>query len=142
MTDIPAPFSPFTSGPPPAPTSPAGGQVFEQPGKKPRKPAKGRGKKPAKGRAKPTRKGRKPKNNLAAQVATLGADSLLPPEKVPTRRKARKPRPTMIPIGILPALGGLQEVETSMLMSIIGNMQDVPKKSRAKIVAALAKAFA
>jgi hypothetical protein len=48
----------------------------------------------------------------------------------------------MIPIGILPALGGLQEPETTMLMSIIGNLQDVPKKSRLKIVAALGKVFA
>jgi hypothetical protein len=111
-------------------------------GKKPRKKrvAKAAPQLPAGRQVKPRKA--KPKHDLAAQVKTLGADSLLPPEKVPTRRRARLPRPTMIPIGVLPALGGLAEAETSILMSIIDGLQYAPKKSRAKIVAALGKVFA
>ncbi len=129
MSDT-APFSPFSPTPPPLPAA----KPLAIPGAKRRKAKT----------AKPARKPRKAKDkhNLAEQVRVLGADSLLPPEKAPARRKARKPRPTMIPIGILPALAGLAEAETSMLMSIIGNLQDVPKKSRLKIVAALGKVFA
>ncbi len=128
-----APFSPFSPSPPPLPQAPT---VIE-PGRKPR-----RGKKAAV--AKPARKPRKAKDkhNLAEQVKALGADSLLPPEKTPARRKARKPRPTMIPIGILPALAGLAEAETSGLMTIIASLQELPKKSRHKIVAALGQVFA
>lgn len=134
MSDTPV-FSPFATQPPPAPMFPAdAGQAPA--GKKTRK------KRAPNKVAKAPKQARKPRHDIAKQVKTLGADSLLPPNKMATKRAPRKPRRTMIPIGILPALGGLQEAETSMLMSIIGNMQEVPKKSRTKIVAALAKVFA
>ena len=147
MTDTPTPFSPFTPSPPPVP-------MFEGEvgGKKPRNPAKRRGKNPAKRRGKNPAKrrgkpARKPRASKAPALVT-GSEITARQEaakrgEAPTRRRAaRKPRPTMIPIGILPALGGLAEAETSLLMSLIGNMQDVPKKSRLKIVAALGRVFA
>lgn len=84
----------------------------------------------------PTKKrGRKPSVKKEVKLAAVKE------APVPTRKRARKQGRTMIPIGVLPALAGLQELETSMLMSIIGNLQEVPKKSRAKIVAALGKVF-
>lgn len=124
-----APFSPFSPSPPPTP-------MFE---------GEVTGKKPRKARAKkaapqlPAGRQVKPRK---AKTGTIREEGTVVNPPVPTRRRARKPRPTMIPIGVLPALAGLAEAETSMLMSIIGNMQELPKKSRAKIVAALGKVFA
>jgi hypothetical protein len=65
-----------------------------------------------------------------------------PASQVSTRqRKKRQPRPTVIPIGILPALAGMTADEASLLMSIIGSLQDAKKKSRTRIVAALGRVF-
>lgn len=114
------PFSPFSPSPPPKP-------MFD--------PAQETGKKPRKKRTAKAVKAPK-------RVKASAAPAEVVPQAVPTRKRARKPRPTMIPIGILPALAGLQDAEASMLMSIIGNLQEAPKKSRAKIVAALGKVFA
>jgi hypothetical protein len=76
--------------------------------------------------------GRKPKS-VAPPV---------PQTPVPTRKRSRKPRPVMIGMDVMPHLAGLNQIEMSALMAIVGAMKDVPKKSRAKIVAALAKVFA
>ena len=47
----------------------------------------------------------------------------------------------MVPLGILPALAGMSEDDASMLMSILGNLSDVPLRSRKRIIAALGKVF-
>jgi hypothetical protein len=60
----------------------------------------------------------------------------------PSRKKgARKPRPVSVPIDILPALAGMSEADASMLMSILGDLQGVSKRSRVKITAALFEVF-
>jgi hypothetical protein len=56
-------------------------------------------------------------------------------------KKTRKPRPAVLPIGILPALGGMKEAETALLAGIVEHLQKVGKRSRVKIVAALGKVF-
>ena len=66
--------------------------------------------------------------------------------KKAVEKKARKPRtanirPVTIPIGLLPALGGLSKEETSLLMSLTGNLHNVSKKARARIVMVLGKIF-
>jgi hypothetical protein len=56
-------------------------------------------------------------------------------------RKAKQPRPLMVPIGLLPELGGMKTEDASLLMSLIGNLQTTNKRSRTRIVAALGKLF-
>lgn len=104
------------------------------------------GKKPRKARAKkamaakPARKPRtKPKHDLAAQVETLGADSLLPPAQ---KRKARKPRPFTINItAAFAAMVGMNKADAEALEAVTHIIAECPKKSRAKIVVALGKVF-
>ena len=62
-----------------------------------------------------------------------------PPKPKP--RAKHQPRPVMVPLGILPALAGMSEDDASMLMSILGNLSDVPLRSRKRIIAALGKVF-
>jgi hypothetical protein len=47
----------------------------------------------------------------------------------------------MVPIDLLPELGGMKSEDASLLMSLIGNLQTTNKRSRTKIVAALGKLF-
>lgn len=115
MTDDP--FAAFAEGQPPseAPTQP-----------------KKRGPKPGAKRAIPPKK----------------TEPVEPPATAKKERKARKPiqlgqrRPVMIPIGLLPELGGLSDEDASRLMSFIGNMHTLPKKSRRRIAEILSKIFA
>lgn len=127
MNDTP-PFSPFATQPPPAPMFDAAGAA-QVPGKKTRK-------KRAAKVAKPTRK------QKTAKVVTLQGAALDKALATPAKRKARKTRPVTISMSSLPSLVGLSADDAVLLMSIIGNMQEAPKKSRTKIVAALAKVFA
>jgi hypothetical protein len=87
-----------------------------------------------KGRSKGKKPGRKPK--LVAP-STVSAE----PAAVPTRKRARKARPVMISVDVMPHLAGLSHDEMTTLMAIVGGMKETPKKSRIKIVAALAKVF-
>jgi len=70
-----------------------------------------------------------------------------PAADAPKPKKERKTyaprmrRPVMIPISVLPELGGFSDEEASRLMSFIGNLHDLPKKGRLKIVAALNRIF-
>jgi hypothetical protein len=77
---------------------------------------------------------------------TAGSDNNVSNVSIGTRpKRARKtgtPRPTVIPIGILPVLAGLKEDDATVLMSVVDSLQCASKKSRGRIVAALAKIFA
>jgi hypothetical protein len=74
------------------------------------------------------KKGRPPKNAEIKPASTR-------------KKSARKPRPVSVPIDILPALAGMSEADASVLMSILGDLQGVSKRSRVKIVAALFEVF-
>jgi hypothetical protein len=99
---------------------------------------------PKRGRRKGTKPGRKPRHDIAEQVRVLGADSLLPPghTKVPTKRKTRVARPVKFELDMLMAFQGLKADDFKLTMQLVQALQGVNKKSRAKIVAALAKVFA
>ena len=130
MNDTPT-FSPFaTQTPPPVP-------MFEgetaTPGKKTRK----------KRSAKSDKVTRKPRHNIAEQVKKLGADNLLPAHgNTPTKRKARVTRAPKFELGALQAFAGLKAEDAKLLANLVAGLSTVNKKSRAKIVAALAKVFA
>lgn len=132
MNDTP-PFSPFATQPPPAPMFPADPAIA---GKKTRKK---RGPKVTKA----PKQARKPRHDIAKQVKTLGADSLLPPNKMITKRKPRKPQALKIdPMIVFEAAVGLGLEDVAGVAQLIEEIQKFPKKSRTKIVAALAKVFA
>ena len=63
------------------------------------------------------------------------------PKKTRKKREPGQRRPVMIPISMLPELGGFSDEDASRLMSFIGNMHDLPKKSRRRIVEVLGKIF-
>lgn len=135
MNDTP-PFSPFATQPPPAPMFPAdAGQAPT--GKKTRK------KRGSSKVAKALKQARKPRHNIAKQVKTLGADSLLPPNKMVTKRKARVTRAFTVDITTaFVAMAGMKEADAAAMEKVTHIIANCPKKSRAKIVAALAKVFA
>ena len=136
MSDTPAPFSPFSPSPPPTPMFEEGNAT----GKKPRK-------KPEKAVAKPKRKWERravkaspvPLSSLPTHEEATA--ELLKIKKKRDNANARKPRPVTIGIEALSGLGGLGVDEMKSFMTMVGNMRDVPKKSRLKIVAALGKVF-
>jgi hypothetical protein len=121
MNDTPT-FSPFaTQTPPPAP-------MFEG---ETAVPKKGRGK--ANPAARGKKGGRKPK---------LVHPSVLSSEPAPTKRKARVTRAPKFELGALQAFAGLKAEDAKLLTNLVAGLSTVNKKSRAKIVAALAKVFA
>ena len=91
---------------------------------------------PAKDKGKRVRKG---KGAKAAKVEAPAA-----PAKLKKERKARtkKTRAIMLPISTLLDLGSLNDIETAAVSQAVTALQSVPKKSRTKITAALAKIFA
>ena len=90
------------------------------------------------------KEGKKPRKNAkkAAAPKLEAAAAPVKPKKERKPRAAKKPRAMMLPIGTLLELGGLNDVETSALSAIATSLQTVPKKSRARIAAALGKIFA
>ncbi len=134
MSDT-APFSPFSPAPPPKP-------MFEG---ETAKPAKKTGRKKPPKVAKPARKPRKAKDrhNLAEQVKVLGADSLLPPEKVPTRKRAAK-QPRAAKFTLFEALQvtrGLADEDCGLFSKLLNQLEAASKPARVRIVAALGKVF-
>jgi hypothetical protein len=97
------------------------------------------GKIPAKPEPAKQRKG-KPRGARRVMPATVS--SISEQVKETGRKRAKTARPLMVPIGLLPELGGMKTEDASLLMSIIGNLQTTNKRSRTKIVAALGKLFA
>lgn len=91
------------------------------------------------------KEGKKPRKNAkkaAAPKPEKAAAAPVKPKKERKPRAAKKPRAMMLPIGTLLELGGLNDIETSALSAIATSLQTVPKKSRARIAAALGKIFA
>ena len=99
---------------------------------------------PAETKNKKTRKARKKKaaQSAAPTVAPVVAPAPTKTKKERKPRTVKKERAIMLPISTLLNLGNLSDIETSAVSAIAKNLQLVPKKSRAKIVAALAKIFA
>jgi hypothetical protein len=118
MNDTPT-FSPFaTQTPPPVP-------MFE-----------GETAVPKKGRGKNKKGGRKPK------LLDDGKSPVrLVPPATPTKRKARVTRAPKFELGALQAFAGLKAEDAKLLTNLVAGLSTVNKKSRAKIVAALAKVF-
>ena len=95
---------------------------------------------------KPAKNGRKkrkipPKKSAAAPTPAKPTADTSKPKRERKVRAPRLRRPVMIPIAFLPDLGGLSAEDTSRLMSFIGNMHDLPKKSRRRIAEVLSKIF-
>lgn len=134
MNDTPA-FSPFATQPPP--NALGTGALFEQEAPKTRKSRKPKTAKSAKAT-------RKPKHDIAKQVKALGADSLLPPDKVPTRKRAvKQPRaPKFTLFEALQVTRGLADEDCGLFSDLVHRIETAPKSARARIVAALAKVFA
>lgn len=135
MNDTP-PFSPFATQPPPAPMFDPADAGQAPAGKKTRK------KRAPNKVTKAPKQAHKPRHDIAKQVKTLGADSLLPPNKMATKRKARVTRAPKFDLGALQAFAGLKAEDATMLASFVAGLSLVNKKSRAKIMEALAKVFA
>ena len=93
---------------------------------------------PAKDKGKRVRKGK------AEKAAKVEAPAAPAPAKPKKERKARtkKTRAIMLPISTLLDLGSLNDIETAAVSQAVTALQSVPKKSRTKITAALAKIFA
>jgi hypothetical protein len=72
-----------------------------------------------------------------AEVTTTSA-----PKKARKPRTKKAPREIMLPASAILGIGGLNEVEVETVSVMMTSLQIVPKKSRAKVVAALAKIFA
>jgi hypothetical protein len=119
MNDTPT-FSPFATQPPPVP-------MFE-----------GETAAPKKRRGKNKKGGRKPK--LA--VVDGNPERSPTPAKAPTKRKARVTRAPKFELGALQAFAGLKSEDAKLLTNLVAGLSAVNRKSRAKIVAALAKVFA
>lgn len=136
-----APQNPFVPAPPPfqplaAETSLA---ATERPKRRAGRPAKAV-------KAKKVKK--PPRHNLAAQVATLGADSLLPPTKKPRKprvaKKAKAPRASAGKLGIneiVSATVGLKAEEAKALLAVVSRLGDLSKGGKVKVTAALGKLF-
>jgi len=85
--------------------------------------------------------GRKKKKIPPKKTAPVAAADAPKPKKERKTYAPRMRKPVMIPISVLPELGGFSDQEASRLMSFIGNLHDLPKKGRLKIVAALNRIF-
>jgi hypothetical protein len=121
MNDTPT-FSPFaTQTPPPTTFDPADA------GQAPKKTRKKR---------EPNKIGKPVKETRRAKAGAV-AD---PP--VPTRKRARVTRSPKFELGALQAFAGLKAEDAKLLTNLVAGLSTVNKKSRAKIVAALAKVFA
>jgi len=123
MNDTPT-FSPFATQPPPVP-------MFEGETAVPKK---------RRGKANPASRGRKGGSKPKLVHPSVISSE---PAKAPTKRKARKPQALKIdPMIVFEAAIGLGLNDVSGIARIMEEIQKFPKKSRAKIVAALAKVFA
>jgi len=110
-----------------------------KPAKTPTEPAKKRGR-PAK--AKPERKARTPRPK---PVETAAPEAVSEPKKrgpKPGTKRKSAPRSPKIELSVaFHALTGLSLDEAKIMASISAGLQQVPKKSRGRVVAALGKLF-
>jgi hypothetical protein len=95
---------------------------------------------PAAGKPKKPRK-KKAAANGKAQVEAPPHTPITKAVKVKKTRKPRAAKEMRLPISILLEIGSLSEEESGALLSIGAGLQKLPKKSRGKICAALAKIF-
>jgi hypothetical protein len=127
MNDTPT-FSPFATQPPPTTFDPA--DAGQAPTRKKRVA------KINKITGKPAKETRRTK---AGAIREYGAVADPP---VPTRKRARVTRSPKFELGALQAFAGLKAEDAKLLTNLVAGLSTVNKKSRAKIVAALAKVFA
>lgn len=89
----------------------------------------------------PAREKRGPRRQAKPRAAEPAAPKPPKAAKPERKRSAPKARTLQIPISVLPEIKGFNENELSMFISIMGNLQDVGKKARGRIVMALGKLF-
>jgi hypothetical protein len=120
-------FSPFaTQTPPPVP-------MFE---------GETAASKKGRGKANPAARGRKGGRKPKLAVVDGNPERSPTPAKAPTKRKARVTRSPKFELGALQAFAGLKAEDAKLLTNLVAGLSTVNKKSRVKIVAALAKVFA